>query len=429
MCYNLYKTIYAREVNRMIPNFTIEESMGESTQIIYSKCESAYDDYLEGFDDLLDNTEYAFKVECEMKKSVKNGIISKLKEKNMEFDHSDNDSIWKVLSKLYKLHGIAPETVRKVVKDNWIKEGKWNTDRDNREKMYILCMVLDLGLEETKRFFSNCFFTLPFNFKDKIDAVYYYCIKNNKEYSETQKILKIVSEQNDVLCENMSTIEVEHQITNINNDEELIDFTRKLCYSRNLQMLSAKTMIKELWKECYECSKKIQRYCNIKSPNKSISRSKLLSEIYGLNFQKTQKKSGGKGISKGDLPKSFYESIPKDGEINKILKGEDVSYEILRKAVIIFSFYCFYSNIIIQEGNNQNEKNIENVKRDLYDFYSETNDRLTKIGYNVMYVKHPFEWVIFYCAYTPDPVETFHELLSQRYWNCQEMCSRRKPKI
>ena len=65
----------------MIPNFTIEESMGESTQIIYSKCESAYDDYLEGFDDLLDNTEYAFKVECEMKKSVKNGIISKLKEK------------------------------------------------------------------------------------------------------------------------------------------------------------------------------------------------------------------------------------------------------------------------------------------------------------------------------------------------------------
>ena len=32
-----------------------------------------------------------------------------------------------------------------------------------------------------------------------------------------------------------------------------------------------------------------------------------------------------------------------------------------------------------------------------------------------MYVKHPFEWVILYCAYTPDPVETFHELLSQRY--------------
>ena len=199
----------------MISNFTIEESMGESTQVAINRAKKIFRKYK----NFIQNTEFAFELEENMKKSIKKGIISRLKELGIAFDETDDNLIWDALSEQYKAHGIPPESVRKVVKDNWIKRGKWDVDINNRKNMYNLCMVLDMNIDETKDFFDNCFYALAFNYKNRTDAIYYYCINNHKSCSETQKIFEIVGELNDDAVEDKNTlISTQHAVTPVVTD-------------------------------------------------------------------------------------------------------------------------------------------------------------------------------------------------------------------
>ena len=55
------------------------------------------------------------------------------------------------------------------------------------------------------------------------------------------------------------------------------------------------------------------------------------------------------------LPKRFTESLIKDVTLGKIIRGEEVTYETLRKALMLFRFYRFYS-----EAPNTDKNSIDN---------------------------------------------------------------------
>lgn len=349
--------------------------------------------------DLINDVNYANTLQNISYKSVRQGIVSRLKDLGIQFDEHDANAIRKVLLNLYKSHGMDTESVRKVIK-NWIEHGAVSDKRDNRVNMYNLCFVLGLDIKQTEDFFDKRFFTIAFNYKDGTDAVYYYCIKNNKSYDDVEAFLAIVKNNNISTGANGNTTYIKRQIDEINDDEEFIEYLKLNCFSEEMQMQSARRIIHKLYDDL-ECN----------------SVSSFLESLYGYNIQSTARysaKEHGKsiGISKGKLPKSFTKSLPNDTQMGNVLNGQKASYETLRKTIILLIFYSFYISHESMEASNYTTKIIE---ADLEDFIKETDVKLVEAGYKPMYVKHPFDWIILFCAYTPNPLATFRELIYISY--------------
>lgn len=58
-----------------------------------------------------------------------------------------------------------------------------------RENNYRFCYVLGMDLQQTADFFMRYFGTLAFNYKDSIDAIYYYCLHNRKDFTVIRNML------------------------------------------------------------------------------------------------------------------------------------------------------------------------------------------------------------------------------------------------
>ena len=415
----------------MIFSLNSDKPMGESTQVAINRAKKIFRKYK----NFIQNTDFAFELEENMKKSIKKGIVSRLKELGIVFDETDDKAIWKALSTCYKSYGFDNdkkhwERISKNVK-NWIKNGTLSTDIDNRKNMYDLCMVLDMNIEETKEFFSKSFYTLAFNYKNRTDAIYYYCINNHKSCSETQKIIEIVGELNDDTVEDKNTFEIECQILDIDNDEEFFEYVKKHCFSNGKQMRTARKTIRYLYEECEKryrngidfeqmtrekVEKKMQdnntdnedKIYN-KEKTRKISQKELINNIYGINISKK-----GKKAFNGKIPDSVIKSLPMEEEISKILnENEDkVSYEDLRKTIIILKFYEYYLDKVYESRDD--------IEKFIDDFYSEINLELTEVGYSILNVKHPFDWLILYCAYKPEPIMSLRKYFRQKYEDTRE---------
>ena len=111
-----------------------------------------------------------------------------------------------------------------------------------------------------------------------------------------------------------------------------------------------------------------------------------------------------------ELPKRFYESLPTEGELKKIVNGEEKSYESLRKILIILMLFDYYG-----EDFSEEELDEEEIKSCWEDFYVTVNDQLLECGFAPLYVRHPFDWLILYCANSTEPVELFRDLSAKRF--------------
>lgn len=416
----------------MIFNSNTDRSMGESTQGAINMFDNARDEEINDYKKFIENTDYAYELEENMKKGVKKGIIAYLKKKEIVFDETDDKAIWKALSNCYKCYGFDNDKKRwnSISKNvnNWIKAGKTSTNIDNRKNMYDLCMVLDMNIEETKEFFSRSFFTFPFNYRNRTDAVYYYCIKNKKSCMDTQEILEKAGNENDNVIDDRNTNEVCRQLSDIDNDEEILTFVKMYCYSEGKKMRTARAKIKKLYEESIDAYKKshdhyqdledeLEDYNGTDNYYKTfddlkehqIFQDEFIQHIYGIDIS-----TKGKKELTGKIPDSIINSLPMYEEISKILneKEENVSYEMLRKAFIILTFYCYYLDKEYAEKDH--------IEEEIDDFYSDINKELSEIGFSVMNVKYPFDWLILYCAYTSAPLWSLREYFIQKYGDTRE---------
>ena len=72
---------------------------------------------------------------------------------------------------------------------------------------------------------------------------------------------------------------------------------------------------------------------------------------------------------------------------------------------MLLKFYNFYS-----EAENIDP---ETIRDNLADFCGELDQTLTSCGFAQLYVRHPFDCLLLYCANSYDPILTMH-LLNER---------------
>ncbi len=259
---------------------------------------------------------------------------------------------------------------------------------------YDLCIALECDLQETAVFFRKYYLTNPFNYKDRVDAIFFYCIAYKKPYYiiadmiEKARLFETTN-QND-----MQTMQIGQDILEIEDDELFMEYLKAHCFSEEQQYATARKEIMN-----------VIRHNTEKNERKS-EMSKFHEEVMGFNYQ-SQKASGVEKLKV--LPDNFLNNLPTDRTFLDILEGKKESYETMRKALIILWFFDYY------KGFGDEEPTEEEIRSRLLDFYDNLNEELMKCGLVPMYERHPFDRLILFCATNKFPIGTFHGLNDLRH--------------
>jgi hypothetical protein len=262
----------------------------------------------------------------------------------------------------------------------------------NRRNNYDICYALEMDYRQTAVFFQKHYLTMPFNVKSSVDAVFMYALYHKKPYSDVTELLEksksFVSQEN----AHTSTSQILAMILDIDDDEKFLRYLSEHCYDNEQQFQLARKLIND---EISKLKENIKRFRTKDILSENRLNSMTVTELLGYNYQ-----TDGCSKAQHKLPKRFTESLPNDVTLGRIINGESVSYELLRKTLMLLRFNNFYS-----EAQNDDE-NI--IAQNLMDFYEELNNMLISCGFAQLYICHPFDCLLLYCANSYDPIDALY---------------------
>lgn len=288
----------------------------------------------------------------------------------------------------------------------WLQgKKKPSQSQAKRHNCYDFCIALGMNINETFEFMFKHFQIMPFYYKNRIDAIYYYCILHNKNY---ETIVKMRDIANTFPATNDETIHTEYmgrKISEIDNDDEFLNYLKHYCYDDEHQFATARCIILELLDKCKELAD-----VNVDS--------QLLMSMTGYNNQIGRPEVGGradKGISKSLFPPEFTTSFPDDNVLCKIRNGKKISDEALRKLLILLSFYYYYKSRDKAIGRAKIDADL--IKESRAEFCAECDGKLAECGYVQLYPRNLYDWHILCCANSEYPIEALKSLIKQQYAN------------
>ena len=98
------------------------------------------------------------------------------------------------------------------------------------------------------------------------------------------------------------------------------------------------------------------------------------------------------------------DSFPDRQGIEAILVGKLVSYERVRKLLILLEFYAFWARKRLETGS------CDAGTQDGARFIDTVNRYMIDAGYPELYVGNPYDWLFFYVSHDREPLITFREI-------------------
>jgi hypothetical protein len=326
-------------------------------------------------------------MELEARPVFLEGVSARLTQLGVACTADDVELILTEIKSRYKeiLGFSCPRTVQE-----WIKGTTPGVT--NRKNNYDLCYALEMDFQQTAVFFQKNYLTMPFNVKSKVDAVFMYALYYKKPYSEVIELLEkskgFVSQEN----AHTSTSQILAMILDIDDDEKFLRYLSEHCYDNEQQFQLARSIITD---EIKIVRTILLRYEADRVLSPERLNSLTIEALLGYKYQ-----SGSKKAKDSKLPKRFTESLPNDVTLGKILNSDVASYDLLRKTLMLLKFYNFY-----YEAENSDPNTIGG---NLMDFYEELNSVLISCGFAQLYVCHPFDCLLLYCANSYDPIDTLY---------------------
>lgn len=326
-------------------------------------------------------------IELENRPMFLEGLSARLTQLGVACTANDTNIMLSEIKRRYKniLGKPCPRTVQE-----WIKGT--TPGITNRRNNYELCFALEMDFQKTAVFFQKHYLTLPFNVKSKVDAVFMYALYHKKSYSEIAKMLSeskgFVSQEN----VHTSTSQIITTILNVDDDDKFLKYLSEHCYDNEQQFQLARRICNDEIEKVREKLKKFDAD-RILSPDRLNSMT--IEILLGLKYQGRKKNN-----KESKLPKRFTESLPNDVTLGKIVKGEETSYELLRKTLMLLKFHNFYF-----DADNENRNAIAG---NLMDFHDELNGVLISCGFSQIYERHPFDCLLLYCANSFDPIDALY---------------------
>ena len=97
---------------------------------------------------------------------------------------------------------------------------------------------------------------------------------------------------------------------------------------------------------------------------------------------------------------------PQREQFAQILEKKTASYDVIRRALIMLTFYDFAANATVSDA----------LEYGIFDeFTDEMNTVLAECGYVQLYWRNPFDWMIGYCAMSLNPLGALRDLIDEYY--------------
>lgn len=362
-------------------------SLNKDTQMLYDDLFSKTVLSSDSDKDIADIIKQA--VEMENQPVLMEGITAALKRSGFEYDIEDKDSVLAEIKRRYKnILGIScPRTVIE-----WIKGTTPGTT--NHRNNYELCFALEMNFQQTSDFFRNYYLTQPFNVKNRTDAVFMYAFYHKKPYTVVSGLLEKSKDFEAKKAAHTSTAQIVSVIYSIDDDDEFLNYLSEHCYGEKQHFQYAKN---EILKEIKILQKEILNFDYEDVINPERMNSVTIEKLLGYKYQSRSDKN-----EKAVLPKRFTESLPNDATLGQIINGEKVSYELLRKTLMLLNLHNFFKDDV-----NTDEKT---TKENLRDFLEGLNNLLTVCGFSQVYLRHPFDFLLLNCANSDCPTDAFYRI-------------------
>ncbi len=141
------------------------------------------------------------------------GLAERLTKLGCKCDKDDIELMLSQVKDRYKriLSKSCPRTVLE-----WVRGTTPGTT--NRLNNYELCFSLEMDYKETAVFFQKHFLTIPFILRNRLDAIFFYCLYHGKPYSTAAQMLEPSEAfvQQDTV--DTATIEIRSKIRDIDDD-------------------------------------------------------------------------------------------------------------------------------------------------------------------------------------------------------------------
>ncbi len=335
--------------------------------------------------------------------------------------------------------------VPRNLKDWYIEDKK--PDRTSKVPFQI-CFAFELNVDEVNDFLHRICLFRGFDCHIIEEIVYFFAFKHGLDYTSAMDILSKVKTVKPVLtiskCENIATQDIVYthliidEIESIETEEELIEYLNENIDKFEYNNATAYKVIQTIWKDISGDNKK---------EGIAIREKRLLYKEFNKDedenyISKTGRKERKRtddsiweiylqilGLS-GSCMAGFYnkrslkfmlndnemlhplaqDCFPDRDGLNKVLNGVHVSYERVRKLLILLVFYKYYAEKALEKTSYFTD--IEDADRCICII----NDKLVCSNYSALYPANPYDFLILMSIRTEYPLITFREYMQELFY-------------
>ena len=318
----------------------------------------------------------------------------------------------------FERRGMAPP--REIME--WFSRGQ----HISRDTAFQLCFAFGLDGLETDDFFQRVYAReRSFDCHRVEEAVYYFCLNNGIGWEEAQQLRAQVPPPPDRTDgEKIFTGAIMADLNRLETPEELVSYLRENISRFAENNVTATGMIRRLWAEAAGPEglliQEDRRFLSSRDDAATGERLPLRAgpeglrsyeaylAILQLNRREVARLRTDRSLQPilRGLHEAVRDAFPDRQGIDRILRGEKVAYERLRKWLILLTFYAFWARKALKEGG-YGAGELDSARCAAF-----MNQYLTEAGYPELYVGNPYDWLFFYCARDQEPLVTFRAI-----WN------------
>ena len=308
--------------------------------------------------------------------------------------------------------------------------GKWYTENQTikRETAFQICFAFGLDGGETDEFFRRIFTReRSFNCHQVPEAIYYFCLNNGLTWADAMDIQSRVplagKEKTD--GDIVYTGSIIAELNNLETKEDLIQWLNDNIDKFAGSNVTAYETIRRLWEQVsgpdglliQERKSLPSIHDDAATGEKSILRSNASGvrsydaylAILQLDKKEVKRLATDRSIKPilEKLHDSAQDSFPDRQGIELILRGEIVSYERVRKWLVLLTFYTYWARKAISKGDYEADSG------DADRCITSMNQYLINSGYPELYVGNPYDWIFFYAAKREEPLYVFRYVCNE----------------
>ena len=316
--------------------------------------------------------------------------------------------------------------------EKWYSEGQ----PVRRETVFQLCFAFGLDGSDTDEFFRRVYTReRSFDCHRVQEAVYYFCLNNGLSYAVAQDIYRQLPQPPKQARPGQTAIYTSSIIAELNRldtREALIRYLAENIAQFSRHNVTAYAVIERLWREIAGkdglLAREYRRFHVAGDDVATGARAKRHFDGEGFKawdaylaiFQLDKAQVANLKLDRNIRPAiellhaDAQDSFPDRQGIEAILAGKNVSYERVRKLLILLEFYVFWARKRLEAGT------CDAGEQDGARFIATVNQYMIEAGYPELYVGNPYDWIFFYVSHDREPLITFREIWQSLLDNVSE---------